>query len=102
MLDLLDASPSVGAWRCEPMSIAEIDAHPDRDRIWATIKAMQNVSEDERQRVFDQMEDDFESARSEEHAGIWRECKDRISSAIKIIGDGISADDAEYLIKVLE
>jgi hypothetical protein len=42
MLDILTASPSVGAWKHQPMTVAEVDAHPDADRIWATIKAMQD------------------------------------------------------------
>ncbi len=40
MLDILDASPTPGAYRVRPMTTAEIDAHPDRDRIWATIEAV--------------------------------------------------------------
>ncbi|MGL4635427.1 MAG: hypothetical protein ACRCWF_05550 [Beijerinckiaceae bacterium] len=37
MIDIITASPSVGAFGVEPLSIAEIDGHSDRDRIWATI-----------------------------------------------------------------
>ncbi|WP_420415818.1 hypothetical protein [Marinovum algicola] len=29
--------PTIGAWGAQPLSMAEIDAHPDADRIWATI-----------------------------------------------------------------
>lgn len=59
MLDLLDASPSVGAWRCEPMSIAEIDAHPDRDRIWATLmKIRREVDALIEEEIGDEDEDD--------------------------------------------
>ena len=40
MLDCLTASPCVEAYRAEPMTTSEIDAHPDRARIWATIHAV--------------------------------------------------------------
>ena len=33
-------SPPPAALRAEPMTLAEIDAHPDSARIWATIIAM--------------------------------------------------------------
>lgn len=33
-------SPPPAALRSEPMTLAEIDAHPDSARIWATIIAM--------------------------------------------------------------
>lgn len=42
MIDLLQASPSVGSYKVEPMSIDDIDAHPDGDRIWATIRRIAN------------------------------------------------------------
>lgn len=41
-LHLVDASPSVAAYGCEPLSTAEIDAHPDSGRIWATIVALRD------------------------------------------------------------
>lgn len=48
MLDCLTASPCVEAYRAEPMTTSEIDAHPDRARIWATIEAFrQSVTEAE-------------------------------------------------------
>lgn len=37
MLDTTAASVSVGAYRAQPMTTDQIDAHPDKDRIWATI-----------------------------------------------------------------
>jgi hypothetical protein len=46
MLDALRASPSVGSYSAAPFEINEIDAHPDRDRIWATVAALA-VSADE-------------------------------------------------------
>lgn len=35
-------SVSPGAYAAEPLTATEIDAHPDRDRIWATILKMRN------------------------------------------------------------
>ena len=42
MTRLLDDTPSapVEALAAEPLSVAEIDAHPDSARIWATILAL--------------------------------------------------------------
>lgn len=34
---LAEAAPTVGSWKQEPMTPDEIDAHPDADRIWATV-----------------------------------------------------------------
>lgn len=47
MTRLLDDTPSapVEALAAEPLSVAEIDAHPDSARIWATILAMRNDHE---------------------------------------------------------
>lgn len=33
---------SPGAYSAQPLTAAEIDAHPDCDRIWATILQMRN------------------------------------------------------------
>jgi hypothetical protein len=38
------------------MTIAEIDAHPDADRIWATIAAMQKHVKDEIERQREEIE----------------------------------------------
>lgn len=42
MMSLLDdtISPPVSAYSAEPLSVEEIDAHPDAARIWATIRAL--------------------------------------------------------------
>lgn len=42
---MFDVSPSYGAYTADPMSISDIDAHPDRDIIWATISAMRSEAE---------------------------------------------------------
>ena len=41
-MSLLDdtISPPVSAYSAEPLSVEEIDAHPDAARIWATIRAL--------------------------------------------------------------
>lgn len=41
-MSLLDAtiSPPASAYGAEPLTVAEIDAHPDAARIWATIRAL--------------------------------------------------------------
>lgn len=65
MLDVLTASPSVGAWRCDPFSIAEIDAHPDRDRIWATIAAAAAAAGELADRANDGLDVAIEEARED-------------------------------------
>lgn len=46
-MGLLDRtnSPPPAALRAEPMTVAEIDAHPDGARIWATIGALREDHE---------------------------------------------------------
>jgi hypothetical protein len=60
------ATPHISAYRSEPFSIADIDAHPDAGRIWATIKAMQakaeRDAEDEGDSIQEQIRDAEESA----------------------------------------
>lgn len=36
-MSVVFSSPAVEAYRVEPMSVSEVDAHPDAARIWATI-----------------------------------------------------------------
>ena len=47
-MSLLDdtISPPVSAYSAEPLSVEEIDAHPDAARIWATIRALRGEYED--------------------------------------------------------
>ena len=40
--------PTVGGHLARPMAPEEIDQHPDADRIWATIKQVADLSDDER------------------------------------------------------
>ena len=41
-MGLLDdaISPPASAYGAEPFTVTELDAHPDRDRIWATLRAL--------------------------------------------------------------
>ena len=47
MFDLTHPSPSVGAFRAQPLTASEIDAHTDCDRIWATIEEMRTFARGE-------------------------------------------------------
>lgn len=62
MFDLFGHSPSVGSYRHDPMTADEIDAHPDCDRIWATISAMQDGAEAARQDGYEEAEGDIRAA----------------------------------------
>lgn len=48
-MGLLDDKPSISAdaYGAEPFSTAEIDAHPDRARLWATIRVLRTEHEAE-------------------------------------------------------
>lgn len=39
----MDVNPSAGAHTVEPLTVTEIDNHPDCDRIWATVLACRNA-----------------------------------------------------------
>jgi len=45
MLNILNASPSVGAYASQPFTVDQIDAHPDCDRIWATMRQAHGIIE---------------------------------------------------------
>lgn len=56
---LIDANPPLGALHAEPFEAGEIDAHPDADRIWATIEQVKReMADDLDQRDF-LMEEDY-------------------------------------------
>lgn len=44
MTTLIDASPSAGSYRAIAFTTGDIDAHPDCDRIWATITSLLTAS----------------------------------------------------------
>jgi hypothetical protein len=58
MTGLLEGpSAPVSAYRAQPYGAAELDAHPDRDRIWATILALREEhdgTEGEREKAYGQ------------------------------------------------
>ena len=55
MATLLDDSISISAdaYGAEPLTAAEIDAHPDRARIWATINMLRVYSGRVTEKAFD-------------------------------------------------
>lgn len=87
MQELITASPSLGALRCQPMSIAEIDAHPDADRIWATIKSMRDITEGSIEEAFldgqREADRDVDNATAEAR----EECADDLRDAIDALTD---------------
>ena len=104
-LDIIDASPSVGAYRCDPMTAADIDAHPDRDRIWATIAALRaNVAVDADKALDDAIEDGAEKARdaaTEATQDTLDDCRARLKSALDKIDARISEADRRALLEAL-
>ncbi|QAX31286.1 hypothetical protein [Leisingera sp. NJS204] len=64
MVDLLTGgtNPPPAALSAEPYSIAELDAHQDADRIWATVLGMRRSHEAELSNVEDTAESDLEAA----------------------------------------
>lgn len=101
MLDLLTASPCIEAYRAEPLSIAEIDAHPDSARIWATIRAMQGVVEDLRQEAYE-AKSDFDDELDDASWSERRRCQGELAIALKSIGDRLSEADRKILTDCLE
>jgi hypothetical protein len=51
MLDF--PTPPATAYGARAFTVEEIDAHPDRDRIWATIMAMRGEAEDAKAEAYD-------------------------------------------------
>ena len=52
---LLDYTPPVSAYGARPYTIEELDAHPDADRIWATLRAVRDADD----LAADKLEDDY-------------------------------------------
>ncbi len=93
MSELLTASPSVGSYRCGPMSVAEIDGHPDADRIWATIVHLRKIADDA-----------AEAAIAEADSDAADDLDDAVDAERRNIGDRLlgvlSGSDAEIVAKV--
>lgn len=102
MLDILTASPCVEAYRAEPLSIAEIDAHPDGARLWATIRQVQHAVDDAVQAAHDEAKEDWDEAHEAGKDEAWDECRDRIAGELRRIGDRISEADRTALLDCLE
>ena len=55
MTDLLEfPTPPASAYGVQPLSVAEVDAHPDSTRIWATIMALRDTAEQLEKSAYDQ------------------------------------------------
>ena len=92
MLDVMTLSPTVGSLRAAPLSVAEIDAHPDADRIWATISAMRAEFEGDKSESYDAGRED---AKADED-GAFNEgrsrCADDLDDCLRKRRDDIPAD----------
>lgn len=63
MTSLLDfPSPPTSAYGAKPLSPEEIDAHPDRDRLWATIMVLRDDMDTKEEAFSDRLVDAKESA----------------------------------------
>jgi chromosome segregation ATPase len=63
---LMDGNqPPVGARGAEPLTLAEIDAHPDGNRIWATILGMRESHQGVLDKIESDQIDDWEAERKE-------------------------------------
>lgn len=63
---LFDSSPPAFAYTAKPMTDVEIDAHPDRARLWATIMAFRKVYVDEVDTEVDAVRDAADDARDKD------------------------------------
>ena len=80
---LLDTNqPPVGAYGAEPLTLAEIDKHPDGNRIWATIQKMREAHEG----VFDEFETDQVKSLTED----WDKERDELEYDIENLRDEIT------------
>lgn len=98
MLDILTARPSPGSYRHRPMTTLEVDAHPDCDRLWATIAAIQGHGDQREDEGRESAESDAETATEE----TWREASGKLDDEIDdLIADepGLSRED---LVKRIE
>lgn len=84
MLDVSSLSPSVGSIHAQPMTAAEIDAHPDGDRIWATITALRS---EQREDFEDAVKDEVKS-RARDYG---RLVDDAVRDAKEILNDLLEA-----------
>ncbi|KRS17514.1 hypothetical protein [Roseovarius indicus] len=97
MLDIIERSPSVGSLRCDPMTTDEIDAHPDRDRIWATISAMSGHIESERHEGYEEGAAEVKDAVEEETD----RCEEELDRWIEKLADDAEGMTKEWLVDQL-
>ena len=97
MLDELHtATRNAGSWGASPLSVSEIDAHPDADRIWATIANLQG----EYQRGYDDGADSVdEDAVAEDERD---ECRREIESFIRTFDRELEQVNASKLLGWIE
>ena len=85
--DILTASPPPEAYRAQPMTVAELDAHPDAARLWATIKAITDWAEGEREAGYEKGAEDTEAeneaAKDDARADAIEECENVLSYNIR-------------------
>ncbi|MDD9726115.1 hypothetical protein PVV74_11670 [Roseovarius sp. SK2] len=97
MLDIIGCSPSVGSLRHDPMTVSEIDAHPDRDRIWATISAMSGWASNERDEGYEEGAAEVDDAISEE----FDRCEEELDRWIEKLTDDAEVMTKEWLVDQL-
>jgi len=90
-MDILTASPPVSAWRHHPMTIADLDAHPDAGRIWATIKAMQDYANAAHEEGYSM---GFEEGECEGGLNARQQCRDDYEMLLEIILSEFAVSDA--------
>lgn len=101
MLDILDAHPSVGAWKCDPMTISEIDAHPDADRIWATIHAIRGTRDIAYEEGYEAAESDAGDAKDDGYKEGREECAKELRNLLDDLVDALTPK-VEAALELLE
>lgn len=100
---ILTASPTVGAWRARPMSVSEIDAHPDADRIWATIKGLRDEAGSQFDADLEREKDDsYEEGKADEASNSLGLVDDAIAEIERRIGDDLSEQTRRAMDEIWE
>lgn len=98
MLDVITSSPTVGAYRCLPFSTDEIDAHPDADRIWATIVAIRASMEADAEEAYESGASDAKAREGEAYDEGREQCAEDLRDAL----DNLADESREALEAALE
>lgn len=92
---ILTAGVPVSALRAEPMSTAEIDAHPDAARIWATIRCLRDLRQEGYDEGYADAEDEFGGEKDGSYDDAVSDVDDRIHALLREmegdISEGLSA-----------